>query len=185
MSKLFVDEIKGNTGTTVTVPTGQTLAVAANQTIGGTLAVTGVATNPGKPAWYFSIGDGHSANGTGLTADPVTWGYQVLSNGITIASNQTITVPTTGMYWISMGGIKGSNTGTASRMGMMLNTSTNTGIQLRGEENSAYAQMAGSFAVSLTAGNTLHCYISGQGMWNGGNDALATNSPYWSGYLIG
>tara|TARA_A100001515_G_C4576124_1_gene211427 strand:+ start:814 stop:1386 length:573 start_codon:yes stop_codon:yes gene_type:complete len=41
MSKIFVDEIKGNTGTTVTVPTGQTLAVAANQTIGGTLTATG------------------------------------------------------------------------------------------------------------------------------------------------
>ena len=26
MSKLFVDEIKGNTGTTVTVPTGQKIA---------------------------------------------------------------------------------------------------------------------------------------------------------------
>lgn len=53
MSKLFVDEIKGNTGTTVTVPTGQTLAVTANQTIGGTLAVTGASTLSGvvsKPA---------------------------------------------------------------------------------------------------------------------------------------
>ena len=53
MSKLFVDEIKGNTGTIVTVPSGQTLAVAANQTVGGTLAVTGASTLSGvvtKPA---------------------------------------------------------------------------------------------------------------------------------------
>ena len=47
MSKLYVDEIKGNTGTTVTVPSGQTLTVAANQTIGGTLSITGESTLTG------------------------------------------------------------------------------------------------------------------------------------------
>ena len=47
MSKLVVDTIEGKTGTTVTVPTGQTLAVVANQTVGGTLAVTGNTTLSG------------------------------------------------------------------------------------------------------------------------------------------
>ena len=47
MSKLVVDTIEGKTGTTVTVPTGQTLAVGANQTVGGTLAVTGNTTLSG------------------------------------------------------------------------------------------------------------------------------------------
>ena len=38
------DQIQGAQGTTVTVPTGNTLAVTSNATVGGTLGVTGVLT---------------------------------------------------------------------------------------------------------------------------------------------
>tara|TARA_B100000963_G_scaffold205422_1_gene178846 strand:- start:1171 stop:2025 length:855 start_codon:yes stop_codon:yes gene_type:complete len=38
------DQIQGAQGTTVTVPTGHTLAVTSNATVGGTLAVTGAIT---------------------------------------------------------------------------------------------------------------------------------------------
>ena len=44
MSTLRVDNIKGRTATTVNVPTGETLAVAGNLTVGGTLSCTGGAT---------------------------------------------------------------------------------------------------------------------------------------------
>ena len=41
MSTLRVDNIKGRTATTVNVPAGETFAVAGNQTVGGTLPVSG------------------------------------------------------------------------------------------------------------------------------------------------
>jgi len=41
------DQIQGAQGTTVTVPTGNTLAVTSNATVGGTLGVTGNATMGG------------------------------------------------------------------------------------------------------------------------------------------
>jgi len=41
------DQIQGAQGTTVTVPTGHTLAVTSNATVGGTLGVTGNATAAG------------------------------------------------------------------------------------------------------------------------------------------
>ena len=60
MSKIFVDEIKGNTGTTVTVPSGQTLnaALSGTNTIatGGKLAGTdtGSIYAPGMPIQVLS-----------------------------------------------------------------------------------------------------------------------------------
>tara|TARA_B100000131_G_scaffold320409_1_gene368474 strand:- start:798 stop:1430 length:633 start_codon:yes stop_codon:yes gene_type:complete len=46
MSKLYVDEMRGNTGTTVTVPSGQTLNVAGN--LNATLSGTNTIATSGK-----------------------------------------------------------------------------------------------------------------------------------------
>ena len=49
------DQLQGAQGTTVTVPTGNTLAVTSNATVGGTLGVTGVTTMTS-----ITVGDGHT-----------------------------------------------------------------------------------------------------------------------------
>ena len=69
MSTLRVDNIKGRTATTVNVPSGETFAVAGNQTVGGTLTVSG----------------GGSLNTTGT----VTVGDLVV-NGTTTTINSTV-----------------------------------------------------------------------------------------------
>ena len=69
MSTLRVDNIKGRTASTVNVPSGETFAVAGNQTVGGTLTVSG----------------GGSLNTTGT----VTVGDLVV-NGTTTTINSTV-----------------------------------------------------------------------------------------------
>ena len=44
MSKIEVNEIAARTGTTITVPAGDTLAITSNASVGGTFGVTGVHT---------------------------------------------------------------------------------------------------------------------------------------------
>ena len=73
MSTLRVDNIKGRTATTVNVPTGETLAVAGNLTVGGTLSCTGAATisTSGTVTVGNLIVDGTTTtvNSTTLTVD--------------------------------------------------------------------------------------------------------------------
>ena len=73
MSTLRVDNIKGRTATTVNVPTGETLAVAGNLTVGGTLSCTGGATisTSGTVTVGNLIVDGTTTtvNSTTLTVD--------------------------------------------------------------------------------------------------------------------
>ena len=58
------DQLQGAQGTTVTIPTGNTLAVTSNATVGGTLAVTSNATVGGNinlpTANTFLLGAGHN-----------------------------------------------------------------------------------------------------------------------------
>ena len=51
------DQIQGAQGTTVTVPSGNTLAVTSNATVGGTLGVTGTATLSGNATIGTNSGD--------------------------------------------------------------------------------------------------------------------------------
>jgi len=51
------DQLQGAQGTTVTVPTGNTLAVTSNATVGGTLGVTGTATLSGNATIGSNSGD--------------------------------------------------------------------------------------------------------------------------------
>jgi len=51
------DQIQGAQSTTVTVPTGNTLAVTSNATVGGTLGVTGTATLSGNATIGSNSGD--------------------------------------------------------------------------------------------------------------------------------
>ena len=69
MSTLRVDNIKGRTATTVNVPTGETLAVAGNLTVGGTLSCTGAATI--STSGTVTVGD-LVVNGTTTTINSTT-----------------------------------------------------------------------------------------------------------------
>ena len=68
------DQIQGAQGTTVTVPTGNTLAVTSNATVGGTLSVTGIGTF----ADDIVIGDGKTI-GSASKTDAIT----IASSGLT------------------------------------------------------------------------------------------------------
>ena len=72
MSTLRVDNIKGRTASTVNVPSGETFAVAGNQTVGGTLTVSG----------------GGSLNTTGT----VTVGDLVVNGTTTTINSTTLSV---------------------------------------------------------------------------------------------
>ena len=74
MSTLRVDNIKGRTATTVNVPSGETFAVAGNQTVGGNVTVTGSLTVNG--------------GGTFSTTGAVTCG-DLTVNGTTTTINST------------------------------------------------------------------------------------------------
>ena len=60
------DQIQGAQGTTVTVPTGNTLAVTSNATVGGTLGVTGNTTMSGTAAITGNTTVGGTLVNTGL-----------------------------------------------------------------------------------------------------------------------
>ena len=60
------DQLQGAQGTTVTVPTGNTLAVTSNATVGGTLGVTGNTTMGGTAAITGNTTVGGTLVNTGL-----------------------------------------------------------------------------------------------------------------------
>ena len=72
MSTLRVDNIKGRTASTVNVPSTETFAVAGNQTVGGTLTVSG--------------------GGTLNTTGTVTVGNLVVNGTTTTINSETLTV---------------------------------------------------------------------------------------------
>ena len=178
MSKIFVDEIEGNTGSTVTVPTGQTLAVAANQTIGGTLAVTGASTLTGvvsKPAtprlsvWlYTAMTIAHDTytkvqlNGTDLISGGMT--------GFTHANTYSkFTASTAGDYFVSGSMRWYTNSGVA---GSRLNIYKNGSMVMESFSNSLayYEQLHCSTIITLAANDYLELVVY-QG--SGSNQSLA------------
>ena len=172
------------------------LKVNEIQHTGGTSALTvdssGRVSRPKTPSWFFHVGDGHTAS-TALVADPLIWGQKIqdddgaggtMSNG----STSNITIPVSGLYWIGYGGIKGNSTSAAGRMSMekVSGTGDDNFIQARGEENSAYAQMAVTQVKYLYAGAVYKIKTTNAGMWAGGADTTTGfNDPYWTGYLVG
>jgi len=178
MSKLFVDEIEGNTGSTVTVPTGQTLAVAANQTIGGTLAVTGASTLTGvvsKPATprlsvYLY---------TGMTIATATYtkvqlnGTDLISGGMTGFTHANtyskFIASTAGDYFVSGSMRWYTNSGVA---GSRLNIYKNGSMVMESFSNSLayYEQLHCSTIITLAANDYLELVVY-QG--SGSNQSLA------------
>jgi len=75
MSTLRVDNLKGRTATTVNIPSGETFAVAGNQTIGGNVTVTGSLTVSGggtiTTSGAVTVGD-LTVNGTTTTINSTT-----------------------------------------------------------------------------------------------------------------
>lgn len=175
-SRIIVDEIHGKTAN------ASALTIDSNGRVGRTKV----------PAWFFITGDGQAAN-TALVADPVIWGQKVhdddgaggtMSNG----STSQITIPVSGLYWISYGGIKGSSSTVVGRMNMkkVSGTGDDIFIQARGEETASYAQMAASQVKYLYANSVYKITTADNGMWTGGNTlGSGFNDPYWTGYLVG
>ena len=87
MSKIEVNELTARTGTTITVPTGDTLAVTSNATVGGTLAVTGVHT-VGNNAVVTSEGGAVTSNlAQGLAKVFCHWNSSTsIANGFNVSS---------------------------------------------------------------------------------------------------
>ncbi len=75
MSTLRVDNLKGRTSTTLNVPSGETFAVAGNQTVGGNVTVTGTLTVSGGGSFSttgaVTVGD-LTVNGTTTTINSTT-----------------------------------------------------------------------------------------------------------------
>ena len=178
MSKLFVDEIKGNTGTTVTVPTGQTLAVAANQTIGGTLAVTGASTLTGvvsKPAtprlsvWLY----------TGMTIAHNTYtlvqlnGTDLISGGMTGFTHSNtysrFTATTAGDYFIS-GSMRWYTSSGVSTSRLAINKNGTMVVEAYSHSLPNYEQLHCSTIATLAVGDYLEMQVY---QYSGGNINLA------------
>jgi|9_EtaG_2_1085328.scaffolds.fasta_scaffold02935_5 hypothetical protein len=141
---------------------------------------------PNTPGFSCAIGTGHNSGSgnTNLTANPVNWG-NIFQNFGSHLSGTTFTVPVTGRYFVTFGGIAGqNNTGSAARMQMRVNGNV-VAIQARGEEGHAYSQMVASYIIQLTANDACTMQISNRGMWQGGSNNTGTNDPHWSMYLLG
>ena len=101
MSTLRVDNIKGRTATTVNVPAGESFAVAGNQTVGGTLTVSG----------------GGSLNTTGT----VTVGDLVVNGTTTTINSTTLSVDDKN---IELGSVASPSDTTAAGGGITLKGAT-------------------------------------------------------------
>ena len=131
MSKIFVDEMQGNTSTTISIPSGQTLNVAGNlsstagsisgtpsfpdgakiNTIkhtGGTTAMTidsaGRVLQPTKICWMVTSGGGFTIAGASETAK-CPWDQTPIVNigSAWNSTNREFTAPVAGTYRISWG----------------------------------------------------------------------------------
>jgi hypothetical protein len=178
-SKIGVQNIAHTNGTNaMTVSSGGAIALTSPLPVssGG----TGYTNNL---AWLFSVGT--AANSANYTATIVDFNFiQLDTHNIFSTSTNKITIPRTGLYFITFGGIKANNSSSAGRMQILKNNS-DIGPEARGEENSPYAQMAVSFSALLSQGDLLHASIFDAGMWTGGNNQLGGNDPHWSGFYIG
>ena len=136
MSKLHVDEIKGNTGTTITLTSGQTLAasgatISGNpslsgglktgtiQSTGGTTAMTidsaGRVLTPTRPM-VRAIGNNvriSVSNGYAVDQDHTLQWTEEIDIGSNFANN-TFTCPIAGLYYVNVNAmVYGSNGGHA------------------------------------------------------------------------
>jgi len=94
MSTLRVDNIKGRTATTVNIPSGETLAVVGNQTVGGNFTATGGVQTNGDTK--FTSGSRHKFIGGG-SGNNLEMGTYSSSNSqrdvhLSIASDGTVTI---------------------------------------------------------------------------------------------
>ena len=143
------DQIQGAQGTTVTVPTGNTLAVTSNATVGGTLGVTGIGTF----ADDIVIGDGKTIGSASKT------------DAITIASSGLTQLRSTGI-------------GAGSQVFQVIDDGA-TLFQIRAEDgNISFPQAGAGIYLGVTAGtasNLLDDYE--EGTWTpvsgGGNGSTA------------
>ena len=107
MSTLRVDNIKGRTATTVNVPTGETFAVAGNQTVGGNVTVTGTLTVSG--------------GGTFSTTGAVTCGDLTVNGTTTTINSTTLSVDDKN---IELGSVASPSDTTAAGGGITLKGAT-------------------------------------------------------------
>tara|TARA_B100000424_G_scaffold265472_1_gene255150 strand:+ start:1446 stop:2231 length:786 start_codon:yes stop_codon:yes gene_type:complete len=107
MSTLRVDNIKGRTATTVNVPSGETFAVAGNQTVGGNVTVTGSLTVSG--------------GGTFSTTGAVTCGDLTVNGTTTTINSTTLSVDDKN---IELGSVSSPSDTTAAGGGITLKGAT-------------------------------------------------------------
>ena len=210
MSKIFVDEIKGNTGTTVTLTSGQTLAasgatISGNpslsgglktgtiQSAGGTTAMTidssGRILTPARPVWWAN----GSANSNVANSASGQWEiYKYPATTIDTASAYSAssgqyTTPITGVYHIEayllIQGLN-SNSTYYTDLGVAVNGSLKTQINRRFNSYARAEHVWLSGIVQATAGQTIDIRLRVENHSNQVSYDCGTCSVF-QGYLIG
>ncbi len=202
MSKLFVDEIKGNTGTTISIPSGQTLNVAGNlsstagsisgtpsfpdgakvNTIkhtGGTTAMTidstGRILTPARPSFHVA---------TTATQDATTivnWNTEIFDIGGNFnTSTNKFVAPIAGIYWFNCTALQAGN-GAQMTISLRKNSSNTGRFLTRTDGDSGeHHSCSVSGLYNLAATDTVEVYLEGGRIY--GDSGYFTN---FTGFLLG
>jgi len=175
MSKLHVDEIKGNTGTTVTLTSGQTLAasgttISGNPSLSGGLKTGTIQSTNGTTAMTIDSSGrilkpaiprfSARMNGSGMSSNSESWTTMVFDN--TLVNNGScyntstgqFTAPIAGDYWFSTHVLQGSSSPAYGVLKWLKNGSTNyTGNKCYSSTYDSWMSL--SVILTLAANDTL------------------------------
>ncbi len=196
MSKLHVDEIKGNTGTTVTLTSGQTLAASGTtisgnpslsgglktgtiQSTGGTTAMTidstGRILTPARPSFHVA---------TTATQDATTivnWNTEIFDIGGNFNTTTNMFVaPIAGIYWFNCTALQAGN-GAQMTISLRKNSSNTGRFLTRTDGDSGeHHSCSVSGLYNLAVDDTVEVYLEGGRIY--GDSGYFTN---FTGFLLG
>tara|TARA_B100000927_G_scaffold76219_2_gene60670 strand:- start:1000 stop:1593 length:594 start_codon:yes stop_codon:yes gene_type:complete len=175
MSKLHVDEIKGNTGTTVTLTSGQTLAasgttISGNPSLSGGLKTGTIQSTSGTTAMTIDSSGrilkpaiprfSARMNGSGNSGHSQSWTTMVFDNTLVNngncynTSNGQFTAPVAGDYWFSTHALQMSSSPSYGMLKWLKNGSTNfTGNKCYSTTYDSWMSL--SIILTLAANDTL------------------------------
>jgi hypothetical protein len=178
MSKLFVDEIESNTGSTITISDSvPTLKTGTIKSSGGTTALsidTSGRVQRNVQPYFFANGHGSSKNlgsNTVLSADNACF-TNVVNTGSHMSDAGIFTCPVAGMYLVTCTTMDFYGVSTTATRGEIFHNSTvkttiyntplNTSVQ-----NWKYTNVSGTYAGLFAATDTIK--VEWEGCWYGDN----------------